>query len=57
MPDNNEKMLREIAFDAMTPKKTDKLKENEIFEYVEDEVEKKDENKTLFGWINKIDLL
>ncbi len=49
MPDNNEKMLREIAFDAMTPKKTDKLKENEIFEYVEDEVEKKDENKTLFG--------
>ncbi len=49
MPENNEKMLREIAFDAMTPKKTDKLKENEIFEYVEDEVEKKDENKTLFG--------
>jgi len=49
MPENNEKMLREIAFDARTPKKTDKLKENEIFEYVEDEVEKKDENKTLFG--------
>ena len=49
MPDNNEKMLREIAFDAMTPKKTDKLKENQIFQYVEDEVEKKDENKTLFG--------
>lgn len=49
MPENNEKMLREIAFDAMTPKKTDKLKENEIFEYVEDEVEQKDEKKTLFG--------
>ena len=49
MSENNEKMLREIAFDAMTPKKTDKLKENEIFEYVEDEVEQKDEKKTLFG--------
>ena len=49
MPENNEKMLREISFDAMTPKKTDKLKENEIFEYVEDEVEEKDEKKTLFG--------
>jgi hypothetical protein len=49
MTDKNEKMLREIAFDAMTPKKTDKLKENEIFEYVEDEVEKDDEKKTLFG--------
>ena len=49
MADNNEKMLREIAFDAMTPKKTDKIKENEIFEYVEDEVEKKEEKKTLFG--------
>ena len=49
MPENNEKMLREIAFDAMTPKKTDKIKENEIFEYVEDEVEQEDEKKTLFG--------
>ena len=49
MSENNEKMLREIAFDAMTPKKTDKLKENEIFEYVEDEVEQEDDKKTLFG--------
>ena len=49
MSKNNEKMLREIAFDAMTPKKSDKLKENEIFEYVEDEVEQDDEKKTLFG--------
>ena len=45
MADNNEKMLREIAFDAMTPKKTDKIKENEIFEFVQDEVEKKEEKK------------
>ena len=49
MAENNEKMLREISFDAMTPKKTDKLKENEIFEYVEDEVQPEDEKKTLFG--------
>ena len=49
MADNNEKMLREIAFDAMTPKKTDKIKENEIFEYMEDEVPVHDKNKTVSG--------
>ncbi len=34
--ENHQKMLREIANDKITPKKTDKLKESEIFEIESD---------------------
>jgi len=41
--DQHQKMLREIANDKITPKKTDKVKESEIFDPEGDP-------EPLFGW-------
>jgi len=41
--DQHQKMLREIANDKITPKKTDKIKESELFD-------PESEPEPLFGW-------
>jgi len=54
-----EKMLREINEDEMTPKRSNKKKETELFERFDDSgevFEREGDSEPLFGWINKIDL-
>ena len=54
-----EKMLREINEDEMTPKKSNKKKETELFERFDDSgelFERGSGKEPLFEWINKIDL-